>query len=377
MRLFCMNFFGVLLVVMSAEAKNSTVVSKIFHHAKENNAAHSGQKNINCGEVTFVFSDGLVVNQLKNSSQENGQVSFFVPYATISSKLTKKIVSNKCDMPYSVLVKEVSAPMNGLRFDISYDPNCVLFSYDMFQRVTGEKKLVFSFFDKQLIRKIQNAQEEPAIMVASLQPVVLIDCGHGGADPGVIGCNKVTEKEICLQVGQKIASMLKKKGIQVCLTREKDEYISVDKRIVNAHAMQPSIFVSLHANAAKNENVSGIETYYFDPKICSLLKNNHKTDLGIDFYQDHLLKESKKLAEYLQSSVCNTIKQEYAIIDRHCKAEPLQLLMGNSIPSALIEMGFLTNPQEAHLLSQDTYQQKIAWGIMNGIIHFISQCNVA
>ncbi len=371
--------FGLLLVLSVSQwtdaSAQQTILSKFFHNAcplEKNASASDNPKYVELGEVTFVFSDGLMMNQLSNSQKNSGSGRFFVPGGTIQSSLrgTKEIACPQ-EGVYKITIREVTAPTNGIMFEVVYDPNRVIFAHDIRYRVTREHKLVFSFYDKELLDKIQAKKEVPMIVYAALNPTVIIDCGHGGHDPGVIGCADIAEKNICLAVGKKIAHELKKKGIQAILTRERDEYISLDERVMYIKKANPQLFVSIHANASSNENVSGVETYYFDRRRCSLRKNC----TSIDEYQKILTLKNKQLAQMVQQMVCENSADKYQIIDRNIKPEPLQVLMGAHIPAVLIEIGFLTNKQEADLLSQDSYQAHMACGISKGIMLFLAQYN--
>jgi len=364
---------GVLQLV-DASAQQA-VLSKLFHSTcpLEANTVISNQKNIELGTVTFVFSNVFVINQMSDAKKEEGVSRFFVPGGKIKSslKVIKDIVCPQRDV-YKVTVHEVTSPTNGILFEVKYDPNRVLFSYDIFQRVTREHKLVFYFHDKQLIDKIQAKKEAPMIVQAALNPAVIIDCGHGGHDAGVIGYANIAEKHICLSVGKKIADELKKKGILAILTREQDEYVSLDQRVQYMKKVNPQLLVSIHANASSNKDASGVETYYFDRQQCSLRGDYTIVAPCVDKYKKLLTAKNKQLAQKIQKMVCEDKANKYQIVDRSIKPEPLQVLM-TEIPSALIEIGFLTSKQEADLLLQDSYQDYMASGVSRGIISFLAQ----
>ena len=375
--------FGLLLVLSVSQwtdaSAQQTILSKFFHNAcplEKNASASDNPKYVELGEVTFVFSDGLMMNQLSNSQKNSGSGRFFVPGGTIQSSLrgTKEIACPQ-EGVYKITIREVTAPTNGIMFEVVYDPNRVIFAHDIRYRVTREHKLVFSFYDKELLDKIQAKKEVPMIVYAALNPTVIIDCGHGGHDPGVIGYENNAEKNICQNVSKKIADELKKKGIRVILTREHDEYVSPDQRVLHTKKANPCLFVSIHANASSNENVSGVETYYFDRRRCSLRKDCSSVTTCIDEHQKILTLKNKQLAQTVQQMVCGNSADKYQIIDRNIKPEPLQVLMGAHVPAVLIEIGFLTNKQEADLLSQDSYQAHMACGISKGIMLFLAQYN--
>ena len=371
-----------LLLVLSVSqwldaSGRQTILLKVHHNMcplETNKSTNDAQKHIVLGEVAFDFSDELVVDPL---SDFKGTGRFHVPGGTIQSSLkgTREIVCPQ-EGVYKITMREVTAPTNGIMFEVMYDPNRIIFAPpDIRYRVTRERKLVFSFYDKQLLDKIEAKKEVPTVLHTALNPAVIIDCGHGGHDSGVIGCTNIAEKNICLAVGKKIANELKKKGIQVILTRERDEYISPDERVLHTKKANPQLFVSIHANASSNKDVSGVETYYFDRRCCGLRKESTSVVTLIDEYQKILTLKSKQLAQMIQQMVCKNSADKYQIVDRKVKPEPLQVLMGAHVPAVLIEIGFLTNEQEADLLSQDNYQAHMASGISKGIMLFLAQHN--
>jgi len=359
--------------VASALDRKQVKLSKIFHQTR---SAHDVHKNIQAGGVTLVFSDDLVINQLPVTSSKKTRLCFFVPDGRLQLALTSmREIKSPQDNAYTVRISEVNTPKSGLQLDIEYDPDRVVFARDMFQRVTREHKLVFYFYDKQLLDTMKTKTEVPMIVHAALDPSVVIDCGHGGHDFGVIGCERIAEKNVCLAVGRKVAEGLKKKGIRVFLTRDSDTYVSLDNRIHEVNTINPCLLVSIHANASNDKNVSGIETFYFNRSLCSMQKkiSNDTNSIGsaIDMHQKELTTKSKQLAQAMQEVVCKEVADSGAIqvVDRKVKAEPLQLLMGAMVPASLIEIGFLTNTQEAKLLLQDNYQLRVANGICKGIIN--------
>ena len=367
-----MALCAIVVLSLDATAGQKTVLSKMYHNACH---ARTGQQSVELGEITFVFSSAPVINQLPSATgKREGSVSFFVPNATIQSSLKglKKLTCPQNDA-YQVTMQEVTAPTDGVLFEVQYKPDRVMFLHDIFPRVTREHKLVFHFYDKGLLQKIEAKKESPMIMHASLNPSVIIDCGHGGTDPGVVGLHHTVEKNICLAVGQIVADTLKKKGVRVVLTRTDDESVSLNQRIAQARESSPHLFVSIHANAARDNRTRGIETFYFDRKECSLIaKDGSVGDLNIDSYRQHLSHMSKRLAYSIQHTVCTILDRNgMPTVNRNIKPEPLQVLMGSSVPAALIEIGFLTNGQEANLLSQNNYQASMADGICKGILAFI------
>ena len=318
--------------------------------------------------LTFIFNNAIVVNQFPRQHEATREhIQFLVPSAT--TVVSPKEMVKSTHPFYELTMQVVTTPKQGVQFDVWYDPSQVVFSHDVYPRVTLEHKLVFNFHDKKLIESMQKTIEIPPIVQATLQPSVLIDCGHGGADAGVIGCHALAEKSICLAVGKKVADLLKKKGFLVNLVRENDVDMSLEQRIAMMHDLMPHLFVSIHANGSRSQEAQGIETYYFDR--VSSTKNPLLQTVLESYYRKQALC-AKALAASLQGAIMRVLASHHPQPrDRKIKSEPLQLLMYASVPAALIEIGFLTNEQEAALLAQDSYQSLLAQGIENGITLFL------
>ncbi len=221
---------------------------------------------------------------------------------------------------------------------------------------------------------------------------IVIDPGHGGRDPGGVGFNGIEEKDIVLNVAEELKRELLKKNryIKILITREMDEFVSLEERGRIANDTEPdenTIFISIHANASFNKNTSGYETYFLslDPideaarDVASM--ENSVLSYETDNYSDYLSeiinrivdveyrRESMKLAENIQKSLRGTIGSDST--DRGVKSAFFYVLKASKMPGVLIEIGFLTNKDEVLKLVQSDYQKRIARGIAEGINDFI------
>jgi len=181
--------------------------------------------------------------------------------------------------------------------------------------------------------------------------IVVVDAGHGGWDPGMIGVNGTEEKDINLLIAEKLQTYLELGGAYVIVTRGGDEAVGDTKRKdLNDRsklADNADIFVSIHQNSFPARSVRGAQVFYYD-----------KSD------------ESKRLADCVQ-------KQFQSYLDpgnkREAKANSkYYLLKKTSIPAVIVECGFLSNPSEGKLLSADEYQEKVAWTIYMGIVNYFA-----
>lgn len=192
---------------------------------------------------------------------------------------------------------------------------------------------------------------------------ILIDPGHGGRDPGASG-RRYQEKEITLQVGRRLAAVLKAKGYAVALTRETDEGVSLAARARKARAWNADLLVSLHCNAVDAREVHGVEVFRGTPlggkstyssRTATSSSANNAWDI-----------DNARLAYELQKSIV----AHTGARDRGIKNARFLVLRESSCPAALVEMGFLTNSTEERRLGSAAYQVKLVDGIVNGIIAY-------
>ncbi|PZT48702.1 N-acetylmuramoyl-L-alanine amidase [Helicobacter valdiviensis] len=213
--------------------------------------------------------------------------------------------------------------------------------------------------------------------------VVVIDPGHGGKDCGAVGVSKVCEKKIVLNIGKHLRDELKRRGYLVYMTRDKDKFISLRDRTKFANQKEADLFVSIHANAvAENkEKLQGIESYFLSTarseraKKVAALENKDDTEVMTYFSRQSFLNTlntqkiiaSNRLAIDVQYGMLQNLKPKYKITDGGVREGPFWVLVGALMPSILLEVGYLTHPNEGKRLNQNTFQKDIAQGIADGI----------
>ncbi|MDD4310650.1 MAG: N-acetylmuramoyl-L-alanine amidase, partial [Candidatus Cloacimonetes bacterium] len=219
---------------------------------------------------------------------------------------------------------------------------------------------------------------------------IVLDPGHGGRDPGAVGKKlKAQEKAINLAVALKVKLMLEKElGITALLTRSDDRFVSLQDRTKFANEKRADLFVSLHTNASKNTSSHGLETYYLstaqstDNRAVEALENDvvelfeggraaksKYDDLDFilsDLSQAEHLENSNILAAGVQQNLTAGTKA----LDRGVKQANFYVLRGAFMPSILVEMGFISNPEEEQLLVNEEYQERLARTIFEGIKRF-------
>jgi len=173
--------------------------------------------------------------------------------------------------------------------------------------------------------------------------VVMIDPGHGGKDPGAIGIGGVREKDIILPISQRIAQVLQQNGVQVIMARNSDYFVSLPGRVQMAERGGADVFVSIHANAigGGRSDVSGLETYYYDSGL--------------------------SLARVVHSSILQSV----TVRDRGVRRARFYVLRKSSMPSILVETGYLTGREDVAKLQSAAYQNQMADAIARGILQYL------
>ena|SRR3972149_3524704 len=183
------------------------------------------------------------------------------------------------------------------------------------------------------------------------RPIIVLDAGHGGLDRGAkIKYPYVEEKKVCLATVLYTKRYLEQMGYKVILTRSKDYFVPLKKRVEMANESQAELFVSIHFNSCPNKVAHGIEIYYFNSK-----ENKKRAD------------NSRNLA---QSILPHIVKNTNAK-SRGVKRADFCVVRDTNMPSILIEAGFLTNPQERDNIRKKSYLEKVSLGIAQGIENFI------
>ena len=175
--------------------------------------------------------------------------------------------------------------------------------------------------------------------------VVIIDPRLGGKDPGAFGLGGLQEKNVILPIAQQIAALLEQQGVQAVLTRKTDYFVDLAPRVVMAERMNADLFVSIHANSISNRpDVNGLETYYYNSG-------------------------GQRLARIIH----NNILQSVNIPNRGVRRARFYVVRKTSMPSVLVEVGFVTGRVDSSRLATSAYQNQMAAAIMRGILQYIQQ----
>jgi N-acetylmuramoyl-L-alanine amidase len=213
---------------------------------------------------------------------------------------------------------------------------------------------------------------------------VVIDPGHGGKDSGAIA-QGVVEKDLNLDVALRVAQVLERAGWRVKLTREEDRFVPLETRVEIANALPGAIFVSIHFNDAQGQGsivarASGIETYYSGAK---LLLGPAPAIVWNALYHDAkpaaapVPLDAVAAGALLAGSIQQALIANTAAPDRGTKEAGLYVTRRVLGPAVLVEGGFVSHPQEAHLLQDPVYRQRIADSIAEGIVRFLDSARPA
>lgn len=248
-------------------------------------------------------------------------------------------------------------------------------------------RFVIDVYGKEKVKK-------PDTVIAKRR--IVIDAGHGGHDPGAVGLQRLYEKNVVLDIALKLRKILSSDPLnEVFLTRETDVFIPLEERTVIANKKDAEFFVSIHANASPGRQARGIETYLLNwtdneeaNKVAarenqiSLKKMkamNRKMQMDdLDMIKSDLLRQNKrdesiKLAHYIQKSMVSTLDNgNKDTLDLGVKQALFYVLFGARMPSVLVEVSFISNPEEEKLLSKDSYRKQIAEAIAEGLNKYIT-----
>ena len=188
--------------------------------------------------------------------------------------------------------------------------------------------------------------EKPVKKKGVIKGKVVLDAGHGGSDYGAIR-EGINEKDITLDVTQRVANILKSKGYKVALTRKDDTFVSLQDRVTFSEDEAPEIFVSIHVNSAVATEPKGIETHY---------------------YHDY----SNNLAKIVHSHLAKDIDTK----DRGLFKSKFYVINHTTVPAILVEMGFISNEEERNELVSDSRKNKTAKAIAEGIIEYLKSYGI-
>ena len=220
---------------------------------------------------------------------------------------------------------------------------------------------------------------------------IIIDPGHGGKDPGAVGYRGTKEKDIVLDVSKRLARKIERNSkTKVILTREEDIFLRLQDRTKFANANEGDLFISIHTNAAEDRRASGFETFLIGPNkneaaVRVAARENAALELegfsGKKLTNEDLIKATiaqsafAAKSEEFASLVQNEIKKRVQSKDRGVKQAGFYVLMGASMPNVLVELGFISNPNEEKKLNSSSYRDMLATSIYYAVLKYQKSFN--
>jgi N-acetylmuramoyl-L-alanine amidase len=210
---------------------------------------------------------------------------------------------------------------------------------------------------------------------------IVVDAGHGGWDLGTVGKRGLLEKDLVLEIAQRLGKLLESRlGAEVILTRNDDNYIPLDERAGMANQSQADLFVSVHANYSDLPSARGVETYYTNLFSSPSAKDlETRNDSGKSASPSVLtptelhekIEQSRRLAASVQRSLYGTLSaQNSGLRDRGVKAASYVVLTETAMPGILAEVSFVSSPADEQKLRSDGYREQIAEALYKGIARY-------
>lgn len=227
-----------------------------------------------------------------------------------------------------------------------------------------------------------------ALVPRFMRPLrIMLDPGHGGAEKGAHGILGTMEKELALTLGKRIQLELKKQAslkkipLQVRLTRDKDQAVPLRTRVSMANDWHADLFLSIHGNAAPSEFARGFEVYFLSEEASDdhthyLVRQENQADgpqlrpgvqsILSDLYRANHIEESAHFAQTLFQTMRGKIRPNR----RGVRQGPFTVLFGTQMPAALLEVGYLSNRQDARNLRSEGYLNQLVDAISSGILEY-------
>jgi N-acetylmuramoyl-L-alanine amidase len=294
--------------------------------------------------------------------------------------------------------RKVVAPFSERRFDdplvaaVRFEGNAATVVF----RDAGLTAHAYPLTDPdRIVIEVARVVESPPIEPAAPPPppvptlTIVIDPGHGGAETGAVGPNGLQEKDVTLQIARRLAAAIPRVvSSRVVLTRDSDSAISLDDRTSLANHERAGLFLSLHANSSRAVGAHGSETYYLSletsdrvsqdiarrenvaPAAAPGAEANPDLDFILwDLAQSAHITESSRLAEAIQTQLNVVSRTE----NRGIKQAPFRVLAGATMPAVLVEVGFISHPEEEKQLRSAAFQESVAVAIAKAVGEFFSR----
>lgn len=212
---------------------------------------------------------------------------------------------------------------------------------------------------------------------------IMVDPGHGGKDPGAVAFG-TKEKDINLRMARIIGKMLEEKGFRILYTRTRDVFVPLEERTAIANAQKADLFISIHTNAHPNPKTKGFEIYSLNMAKTkdamrvaareNAVSSKQISDLQLilaDLMLNSKISESRELATKVHARTIQGVRRTHpGLADNGVREAPFYVLMGAKMPAVLVELGYLTNRNEARMLNTDAYLRTLAQNLVQGVLAY-------
>ena len=318
-----------------------------------------------------------------------------IKYFTLHNEKKKKY-RYIFDIKTSMLVKSHNIKKSSInRIKLAqFDPNTVRLVIENDSELKLKDNINSSVLEIELdlphAKKDVITQQSIKTLNSNRDKIIVIDAGHGGKDPGAIGYRRYREKIVVFKIARELSKILRSWGYRVYMTRDRDVFVKLSNRTKFANEKKANIFVSIHANAINGKNakeVHGIECYFLSPsrsdrakKVAAQENSADLSDMNIygkssylNFLNHHHILASNKLAIDLQRGMLAELNKGYkGVKDGGVREGPFWVLVGAQMPSVLVEVGFISHPQEARRLVDNNYRKTMARGLADGIERYFA-----
>jgi N-acetylmuramoyl-L-alanine amidase/putative methionine-R-sulfoxide reductase with GAF domain len=314
------------------------------------------------------------------------------------TSLASEFVGKTIDVGDSLLAKvRIAQPSSGLtrvvletrgnsNYSVSLEPNPYRLVVQV--RKLGVNKTQVSLFpgmpeqEKLAITVPPPTKEDLQLRARVPKMRIVVDAGHGGWDLGTVGRRGLLEKDLVLEIAQRLGKLLESRlGADVILTRNDDNYIPLDERAGKANQAQADLFISVHANYSDLPSARGVETYYTNLFSAPNAKDLESRDpdrsknpttatlSSADLHEK--IEQSRRLAASVQRSLYGTLAtQNPGLRDRGVKAASYVVLTETAMPGILAEVSFVSSPTDEQKLQSDGYREQIAEALYKGIARY-------
>lgn len=305
--------------------------------------------------------------------------------ATVSELIPDKITINKPGIK-KMFFYRLDEDTVKIKFILDKYQKIEVFKLKKFQ--DKPNRVVVDIF----LEQVSKEEKTTAVIPEPKQKkIIVIDPGHGGEDPGAVGKRRTYEKHVVLSIGREIKKAINKMpGYRAVLTRDGDYYVSFRQRLQKAKDLGASLFISVHADAARNRSAKGSSVYCLSTGAASneaaklLAKNENLSDILGGVPESEGNNESSQIImNMFQTNTINLSKIYAGILMKHldtvsclkyksAQEAPFRVLKLPDIPAVLIETAYISNPQEESFLKQGSFQKKLALSITSSIEEYLS-----